>query len=192
VNRAVWTMLALAVIGFPRAAAGQQSFVNLFAGKTLTSASVDSADRGNTGGSDAGFGIAFGSLGKMVSAETEFAYFPQVFDSAAVARSFVVSVSGNILIGPTIGPAKIYGAIGVGDLYVNAAAASTPTSIAMNYLTLNGGAGVVFFFWSHAAVRADLRYYRATGFLPSDLERVGVEFERLALWRPTVGLTLKF
>ena len=182
-------MLAVAVIAFPRVAAAQQSFVNLFAGKTLTSARVDSGD---TGCSDAGFGIAFGSLGNMVSAETEFAYFPQLFDPAAVARSFVVSASGNILIGPTVGPAKIYGAIGVGDLYVNATAAAAPTSIAMNYLTLNGGAGVAFFFSSHVAVRADLRYYRATGFLPGDLERVGLQFDRLALWRPTVGLTLKF
>jgi outer membrane protein with beta-barrel domain len=188
VRRFVLALIAVAVASLPREAAAQQSFVNLFVGKTSPSTTIDS------GSSDTGFGVAFGSLGHMVSAETEFAYFPEVFDTTLnrVSTSYLVSVSGNILVGPTIGPAKIYGAVGFGDLYLNVKSAAGDASIGNNYLTLNGGAGLALFFASRVGVRGDLRYYRATGIIAADLERVGLDGDRLAFWRPTVGLTLKF
>src|SRR6476469_6501859 len=92
-----------------------QGFINPFVGTTISSPTA-------TGSSTkAGYGVAFGGLGKIVGGETEIAYYPEVLDNTANALSMnkVITFSGNTLIGPTIGPVKAYGAVGVGDLYLN-------------------------------------------------------------------------
>jgi len=179
-------VFAVAMLLLAHDAAAQQSYVNLQVGRT------GSAPRSASGGSEAGFAIAVGQMNGLVSAETEFAYFPEPFDTATVHSSHFVTASGNILVGPTIGMVKVYGAIGFGDLYVSVTSASADASIGNNYLTVNGGAGVVVFFAPHIGVRGDLRYHRATGTSPDDFARVGLAVERLDFWRQTVGLTLKF
>src|SRR2546423_156815 len=103
-------MVAFVVLTLARDAAAQQSYVNLQVGRTL------SAPREASGGSERGFTIAFGQMNGMVSAETEFGYFPEPFDTGTVRTSHFVSASGNILVGPTISMVKVYGAFGFGDL----------------------------------------------------------------------------
>jgi Outer membrane protein beta-barrel domain len=186
VGRVVWLLVATTVgtVALPRGAAAQESFVNFLVGNTTTSSD------GGGGGPRAVYGIAFGSLVPMAGAEIEFVYLPQLFDTQVVSTSRAFSVMGDVFVGPTIGRARIYGAIGVGDLYVNLSSAAADFS--SHYLTVNGGAGVAVFFGSHLGVRGDLRYYHPTGLVASDLEPVNVDPEQLKFWRPTVGLTLKF
>ena len=185
-HRMVLTLVAttLCSVAVPRRAAAQESFVNFLAGKTTTS-----SDSGGDG-PRAVYGIAFGSLVPKAGAEIEFVYLPQLFDTRVVSTSRAFSVMGDVFVGPTIGPARIYGAIGVGDLYVKLSSAAAQFS--SHYLTVNGGAGVAVFFGSHVGVRGDLRYYHPTGLMAADLEPVAVDPEQLKFWRPTVGLTLKF
>jgi hypothetical protein len=171
-------------VAAPRPAAAQDSFVNFLVGNTTTS-----SDSGGDG-PRAVFGIAFGSLVPKAGAEIEFVYLPQLFDTGLVNRSRAFSVMGNVFVGPTIGPVRIYGAIGVGDLYVNLS--SLTADFSSHYLTVNGGVGVAVFFGSHLGVRGDLRYYHPTGVIAEDLGPVGVDPEQLKFWRATVGLTLKF
>jgi hypothetical protein len=186
VHRLVLMLVATAVysVAVPRPAAAQESFVNFLVGNTTTS-----SDAGGDG-PRAIYGIAFGSLVPKAGAEIEFVYLPQMFDTQVVRESRAFTVMGDVFVGPTIGPVRIYGAVGVGDFYVNLSSGAADFS--SHYLTVNGGVGVAVFFGSHLGVRGDLRYYHPTGVVADDLGRVGVDPEQLKFWRPTVGLTLKF
>lgn len=171
-------------VALPRDAAAQESFVNFLVGNTTTS-----SDSGGDG-PRAVYGIAFGSLVPMAGAEIEFVYMPQLFDSRLAGTSRAFSVMGDVFVGPTIGPVKIYGAIGVGDFYVNLSSAAA--SFTSHYLTVSGGGGAAVFFGAHLGVRGDLRYYRPVGVLASDVAPFSIDPAQLKFWRPTVGLTLKF
>lgn len=170
-----------------------QAFINPFVGTTLTSPSTTSTS------SKAGFGVALGSVGKIVGGETEIAYYPELLNNtaSALAKNKVITFSGNTLIGPTIGPVKVYGAVGVGDLYLNVTSVSSllipnPTSLSSNYFTVNVGGGAMGFFASHFGVRGDLRYYRAFGFKLTDLQSAGLALDRFDFWRANIGIVAKF
>ena len=173
--------------------ASAQFFVNPFVDTTLSSPSATGSH------SKAGVGIALGNVGTIIGGETEIGYQPEVIDNTAnaLAKSRVVTFSGSMLIGPTIGPVKAYGAVGVGDLYLDVTRLSTlvipnPASISTNYFTVNVGGGVMGFFTTHLGVRADLRYFRAYGFKITDLETAGLALDRFDFWRANIGLTAKF
>lgn len=191
-KRLIAITAAILIMSTARDAAAQ-IFVNPFVDSTLTSPT------GRGGGSKAGFGAAFGNIGKIVGAETEVAYYPELLDTAAnaLAKSKVVSFSGGTLIGPTLGRIKPYGALGFGGLYLNVTSVSSlvvpnPASISNTYFSFNAGGGVMGFFSTHFGVRADLRYFRAYGFKLDDLENAGLAFDRLNFWRAGIGLAAKF
>jgi hypothetical protein len=173
--------------------AAAQVFVSPFVDTTLSSPSASG------GGSKPGFGIALGNVGKIVGAETEIGYQPQIIDNSANAleKSRVFTFSGNTLIGPTIGRIKAYGAVGAGDLFLNVTRLSSlvipnPASISTNYFTVNVGGGVMGFFTTHMGVRADLRYFRAYGFKIDDLQAAGLVLDRFDFWRASIGFAAKF
>ena len=186
-----WVTLSV-IVAFP-AAARAQTFINPFATVTLTSPSPVG------GRSQVGFGVSFGSVGRIVGAEAEVAYYPQVLDNQAngLAKSHVLTFGGSTLIGPKIGPVKVYGAIGLGDLVLNVqsvAGALTPTaaSLTNHYVTLNTGGGAMGFLVKHLGVRGDLRYYRAYGFTVTDLQSSSIRLGHFAFWRATVGAVFTF
>lgn len=188
-------IIVVATLLFVSAAHGAaaQGFVSAFVDTTLSSPSATGSS------SKPGFGIAIGNVGKIVGAETEVGYQPEVIDSTANAlgKSRVITFSGNTLIGPTIGHIKAYGAVGAGDLYLNVTALSSllipnPASISTNYFTVNVGGGVMGFFTTHMGVRADLRYFRAYGFKITDLQTAGLALDRFDFWRASIGFAAKF
>jgi hypothetical protein len=170
-----------------------QIFINPFVGTTLTSPSINSPS------SKAGFGVAIGGIGTIIGGETEIAYYPELLNntSSGLAKNRVITFSGNTLIGPTIGPVKVYGALGLGDLYLSVTSLSslvipTPVTISANYLTVNVGGGVMGFVTSHFGVRGDLRYYRAFGIKVTDLQGAGIALDRFDFWRANIGIVAKF
>lgn len=170
-----------------------QGFLNPYVDTTLTSPSAIGSS------TKAGFGVAFGSVGKIVGFETDIAYQPEVIDNSAnaLAKSHVFTFSGNFLIGPTIGPVKPYVAIGLGDLLLNVSRLSSlvipnPESISNNYFTVNAGGGVIGFVAAHFGLRGDLRYFRAYGFKITDLQTAGISLDRFDFWRASGGIVLKF
>jgi hypothetical protein len=182
----------LLLLGLARDGAAQ-GFINPFIGTTLSSPSAKG------GHSKAGFGVAFGGIGKIIGGETEIAYYPEVIDTTANAldKSRVITFSGNTLIGPTIGPVKPYFGLGAGNLNLNVTSLKsvvlpTGASISSNYFTFNVGGGVMGFFGSHFGVRGDLRYYRAFGFKLEDLATTGLALDRFDFWRAGFGLVAKF
>ena len=173
--------------------AAAQGFVSPFLDTTLSSPSVSSTS------SRPGFGVSFGNIGKIVGAEAEIGYQPEVINNIAnsLARNRVFVFSGNMLIGPTIGRFKAYGAFGAGNLNLNVTRLSTlvipnPESISNNYFTFNVGGGVMGFFTDHLGVRGDLRYFRAYGFKVTDLENAGLALDGFDFWRAGIGFVAKF
>src|SRR5471030_2346807 len=77
--------------------ASAQVFISPFVDTTLSSPSAAGSS------SKPGFGVALGNVGKIIGAETEIGYQPEVIDNTANAlqRSRVITFSGNTLIGPT-------------------------------------------------------------------------------------------
>ena len=190
-HRSLFLGVLLVVLAAHDAAA--QGFISPFVGTTLTSPS----DRGSS--TKPGFGVAFGSVGRIVGAESEFAFYPEVIDNSAnaVAKSRVISISGGPLIGPTIGRVKPYVALGVGNLNLNVTGISSviipnPESISNNYFTFNAGGGVMGFFTDNLGVRGDLRYYRAFGIKFEDLEESGLALDKFNFWRASFGIVAKF
>jgi hypothetical protein len=182
------------LVSFAAREAAAQGFVSPFVGTTLTSPSKTGSH------TKPGYGIAFGALGKVVGAETEIGFYPEIIDNSAnaLAKNKVISISGDTLIGPTIGPVKPYFAIGAGNLHLNVTKASsvlvpTPDTISNNYFTFNAGGGVVGFFTGHLGVRGDLRYFRAFGFKITDLQpSTGLALDKFNFWRANFGLVAKF
>ena len=187
---------ALVIVFAPRGAAAQQPsfFISPFVDTTLTSPS------GSGGSSKAGFGVSFGTVGRIIGAETEITYHPQIIDNDvnALAKSHVLTFAENILIGPTIGRVKPYGTIGGGDLHLNftslsSATSTTPESISNNYFTLDYGGGVAYFFNKRVGARGDLRYYRAYGLNFDELESSGgLKFNKFDFWRASFGAEFTF
>jgi Outer membrane protein beta-barrel domain len=191
-RRFVLKVAAAALASLPQVAAAQ-GFVSPFIGTTLTSPTPTGSS------SKPGFGAALGTLGKIVGAEVEFAYYPEVLDNTAnaISKNKVITVSGNTLIGPTIASVKAYGAVGLGNLNLNVTSLSSvltpnPDSISANYFTVNVGGGAAVFFNSHFGARGDLRYYRAFGFKVTDLENAGLALDEFDFWRASIGLAIKF
>jgi opacity protein-like surface antigen len=188
----LYIVAALLFASLPRVAAAQ-TFVSPFIDTTLSSPS------GTGGSSKPGFGVSFGKLGKVFGHETEIAYHPEIVDNDANAlgKSHVLTFSENVLVGPTIGNVKAYGAIGFGDLYLNATkiasvAVPSPESVSNNYFTVNFGGGAAYFFSKSVGVRGDLRYFKAYGLNITDLEASGLTFTRFQFWRASIGVAFKF
>lgn len=177
-------------LGTSREAAAQ-GFLNPFVGATLSSPSPLG------GRSQPGFGVSFGSIGLIFGGDFEIAYYPEVIDSQAngLDNSKAITFAATTMIGPRIGPVKIYGAFGVGDTILSAAPFSTltnpsPSNLTSHYFTLNSGGGIMVFF-GRLGVRVDVRHYRAYGFNFSDVQGTA-GFDQLRFWRGTAGLAVRF
>jgi len=173
--------------------AAAQGFVSPLIATTVTSpSSLGTATK-------PGYGIALGGIGGFFGAETEVAYYPEMMDNAAngLSQNKVVTFSGSTLLGPKIGPVKVYGAFGAGDLYLNVTSASSivvpnPQSVSNNYLTINAGGGAMGFIGEHLGIRGDARYYKAYGFKPADVQSSTFTLDRFDFWRIAGELVVKF
>jgi opacity protein-like surface antigen len=127
-------------------------------------------------------------------------YFPEIIDNTgnALAKSHVLTLSESFLFGPILDRVRPYGAIGIGDLYLNATSTSIGSvsvesiaeRISNNYLTIGMGGGVMYFFNTRVGARADLRYFRAFGWDISD--ESGLKINRFDFWRAGFGAAFKF
>lgn len=176
-----------------RTADAQGFLINPFFNTTLTSPS------GSGGHTRRGYGVAFGTNGKIFGAETEISYHPQIIDTTVdgTARSKVLTFSEDLVIGPTIGHVKGYGAVGAGDLHLNISslsklAAADAESLSSNYFTVNVGGGAIGYVTKNLGVRADLRYLRAYGIDFAALEAENFSLKHFDFWRLNIGLAARF
>ncbi len=184
-----FVVAAILVVSAAHGAAAQ-TFVNPFLDTTLTTPSASSSR------TTPGVGLAFGKL-RTAGLETEFAYHPELLDTAALAKSRVITFAENLTIGPMLGRVRPYGTIGAGDLLLNITGAKSvvvpdPESLSKNYFTLNYGGGAMAFIAPRLGLRGDLRYFRAYGLKLEDFGTTGLSFDRFDFWRASVGIVARF
>jgi len=173
--------------------ASAQGFLNPFIGATLSSPSPLG------GRSQPGFGVAIGSIGLIFGSDFEIAWYPEVVDNQpnGLSQSRAITLSASTLIGPRIGPVKVYGAFGGGDTIVSAAPLSALTNLSLDnlsahFFTLNTGGGAMVFFAHHLGVRGDVRHLRAYGVANVNVPGTSVTVNHFGFWRGTIGLAVKF
>jgi hypothetical protein len=173
-------------------AEAQGFLINPFFNTTLTSPS------GSGGHTKRGYGVAFGTNGKIFGAETEISYHPEIIDTTLIgAKSKVLTFSEDLVIGPTIGHVKGYGAVGAGDLHLNVSslsklASADAESLSSNYFTINFGGGAIGYVTKNLGIRGDLRYLRAYGIDFAALEAENFSLKHFDFWRLNIGLVAKF
>lgn len=107
-------------------------------------------------------GAGIGTLGGFFGLELELAYAKDFFGAAPGFSSSVVTVMGNLIAGPQIGPVRPYATAGLGVIksHVDFDAASLLES-SNNDLGWNIGAGVMIFPARHVGIRGDIRHFHA-------------------------------
>lgn len=182
-------LIAVAMLLTPRAAAAQ-GFINPFLGFNFGG---DAKCPEVTGCEDktTNFGVAIGTLGRVIGFEEEFGYAKNFFGTAPGFESSVLTLMSNVVIGPKITLVRPYVAGGVG--LIKSKVEFTPTSLldsSTNGFGWDVGGGVIL-GGEHIGVRGDIRYFHSF----KDLEILGFSLggdTKLDFGRASVGLFLGF
>ena len=136
-------------------------------------------------------GVGIGKMGSILGFELDLGYAKDFFGDAPAYSSSVVTVMGNVMIVPDLGPVRPYALAGLGILKTHVEL--TPDSLLNSDNTDLGwdlGGGVFIFFGEHVGVRGDIRYFHSF----QDLEVLGVPLSetKLDFGRASAALALKF
>lgn len=184
------TALAALFIAGATSEATAQSFVSPFVGFNFGG---DAACPEVTGCEDKrlNVGVAIGRMGSVLGFETEFGYAKDFFGTAPGFSSSVLTVTGNVMLVPDLGPVRPYAVVGLG--LIKTRVELTPESLFTtdnNELGWSLGGGAFIFFGEHVGVRGDVRYFHSF----EDLSIAGVTLgdTNLDFGRASAALVLKF
>lgn len=187
---AVTGVVGLLIVLIPPTASSAQGFVSPFIGYDFGG---DSGCPEITGCEDRhlNVGISFGSLGRVLGAELEFAYAKNFFGDTPGIASSVLTLMGNAMLAPRFGPVQPYALMGLGLLKTHVEL--TPTDLLEsdnNHFGWDVGGGLIAFVGQHVGVRGDIRYFHAF----QDLEILGfsVSDTKLNFGRASAGIVFKF
>jgi opacity protein-like surface antigen len=136
-------------------------------------------------------GVGLGTMGVVLGYETEFAYARDFFGAGPDLSSNVLTVMGNVMLVPKIGPVRPYALAGLG--IIRSHVELTPDSLLSTSNTDFGwdvGGGVFIFFGEHIGIRGDVRHFHSF----QDLEIAGIPLgdTKLDFGRASAALVLKF
>jgi opacity protein-like surface antigen len=107
-------------------------------------------------------GVGLGTMGSIIGFELDISYARDFFGSAPSYSSSVLTLMGNVLLGPRIGPAQPYFAAGLGliksHIDFEVADLIEPDN---NDFGWNIGGGLMIFPTEHVGVRGDIRHFHA-------------------------------
>lgn len=136
-------------------------------------------------------GAGLGSLGSVLGGELEVSYANDFFGKTPGYSSSVLTVMGNLLLAPRIGPVRPYGTGGIGLLKTKVDfTSSSIVDSKNNHLGWDLGAGVMIFPVGHFGVRGDIRHFHAF----QDLKPFGLALgnTKLDFGRASGALVFKF
>jgi opacity protein-like surface antigen len=188
--------LLLAAVLFVTTLAGQasaQGFISPYIGSTFSKPPLDACTAAS--GCEDGkrtIGVGLGTLGRIFGAEFDIGYTKAFFgETGDTASSGLMTIMGNVMVAPKIGPVQPYvlGGIGVLRLHVDSVT-STFTDNDESKLAWDVGGGVILFFGGHIGVRGDIRHFRAL----QDVELLAVTIQGtdLRFNRASAAVVLKF
>jgi hypothetical protein len=108
-------------------------------------------------------GVAFGSMGKILGFEEEFADAKNFFGQIGTQKSSVLTAMTNIMVVPAIGPVHPYLLFGLGLMKTHVDLNRTDVVNFDNTgLAWDAGGGVTVIFLPHVGVRGDIRQFHST------------------------------
>src|SRR5262245_6803971 len=137
------------------------------------------------------YGVSVGALGGFVGFEAELAYTNNFFGTSATQSTNVLTLMGNFMLAPKLGPIQPYGLGGVGLLRTTVESAGQDEDDNQGAWDLGGG--VIAFFNAHIGVRGDVRYYHA--FQVVDFSRfpnLPIRDTKLDFGRASIAAVFKF
>lgn len=135
--------------------------------------------------------VGFGALGRIIGVEGEIAYAPDFFGKTPGLSSSVVTMFGNVMLAPKVGPVHPYVLVGAG--LIKSHVELTTSSL----LTTNNndfgwdiGGGVIGFVSGHFGLRGDLRYFHS--FQDFTVLGFALDNSKLDYARASAGVVIKF
>ena len=136
------------------------------------------------------FGVSGGKLGPIGGGELELGYAKNFFGEAPGVDTSVLTLMGNVIIGPKFGFVRpfVLGGVGLIKSHVELTTGSLLDS--SNNFGWDIGGGVMFMFGDHVGVRGDLRRFKS--FQGREILGFTLADEKLTFNRATAGLVLGF
>ena len=109
------------------------------------------------------WGVGLGRLGTIFGYETDFGYTKDFYGTAPGVTSSMLTVMGNVMLVPNVGPVRPYALAGFGLIrsQVNVSSGSIIGENGNNDVGWDVGGGVFIFFGEHLGVRGDIRYFHS-------------------------------
>ena len=177
---------AVALVWTPAPVQAQGFFVPWFGQTFSRSSEIRDLDNGTNS-----FGAAVGSLGgDLIGFDLDFGFTPNFFGSkAAIGTNNVITLTGNLIVGPTIDTSsgrgvRPYAGFGVGLIRSKAG------SSADNAFGWDAAGGLMAFFSSNIGIRGDIRYFHTVN-NSSATNTVLLKPGKFYFWRGYIGLVLR-
>ena len=183
---ALLTAGGLALTATPAAA---QGFISPFIGFDYSGDSGCSTAT-NCENKHSNFGVSGGKLWAIGGGEFEFGYAKDFFGNATGVDTNVLTLMGNLVVGPKLGFIRpfVLGGVGLIKSHVELTTGSLLDS--SNNFGWDFGGGLMIMFGDHVGVRGDLR--RFTSFQDQNILGFSLADEKLTFNRATAGLVLGF
>jgi hypothetical protein len=128
-------------------------------------------------------------------AEADFAYSPRFFDNdrGFVSKSGLWTLMGNgtVQLPWSVGKLRPYGSAGAGIIHPNLAEPGGLAEVNDAKLGWNAGGGALRSVSTHAALRGDVRYFRAREKAGST-NAFGIDFDGFDFWRAAGGVVFSW
>lgn len=139
-------------------------------------------------------GIALGRLGSVFGYETDFGYTKDFYGTAPGVTSSLLTVMGNVMFVPAVGPVRPYALVGLGLIrsQVDVSRGTFIGENANNDIGWDVGGGLFVSLGEHIGLRGDIRYFHSfeeftvVGFPLGDAD-ANIDFGRAS-----AALVLKF
>jgi opacity protein-like surface antigen len=136
-------------------------------------------------------GAGLGTLGTIAGFELEVSYAKDFFGDVPGFNSSVLTLMGNLIVGPQIGPVRPYATGGIGLIKSHI---STDPDVLLdstnNDIGWNLGGGVIVFLGEHVGVRGDIRYFHS--FLDLEVLSFPLSDTKLDFGRASAALVFRF
>jgi opacity protein-like surface antigen len=138
-------------------------------------------------------GVAFGTMGRIIGFEEEFADAKNFFGSEGTQSSSVITLMSNIMIVPAIGRVHPYLLAGLGLMKTHVEFNRTDLlSTTNNGLAWDLGGGVTVLFLPHIGVRGDIRHFHSAKAITIPFVAATPTTEKLTFGRASAALVLAF
>jgi opacity protein-like surface antigen len=140
--------------------------------------------------------VSVGKLGNLLGSEFEIAYASESETAlgpiVGVVSSYL-TVMGNAMLAPQLGPIRPYALVGAGLLRENLefTGATNVPPIHRNHFGLDVGGGLIGFVSEHVGLRGDIRYFRLLGDVLGE-DRVEIQGAKTDFSRVSGGIIFKF